>query len=139
VLLETSFVPAPPRGCGFTPSDACSLDLIDDEPVSDSVVLPRRVPVRLIGWAADGTTRTVPPVVTLELAGDTTYAAPAARFTRRPDVARALKTPAFATSGYDVMALLRAVEPGRYRLRVVQVTAGGEGIVCDTRRTLVVE
>src|SRR5262245_11880906 len=65
MLSEATFAEPTSPSCYHPASAFCSLDLIDYEPVTDVVTIPRGTPVRLIGWAADMATRSVPPVVVL--------------------------------------------------------------------------
>ena len=140
VLFETSFAPGRPSSvCSPEKTGSCSLDTIEfAEPVG-VVPLKRFVPARFVGWAADGATGTVPPIVFLELDGPSRYHAAAARITPRADVARILKAPALVHSGYDLLALFDAVEPGEYAVHVLQVSASGHASICDTRRRISVE
>lgn len=74
------------------------------------------------------------PVVILEFAGATRYFAQAARITKRPDVAAALKHPELVDSGYDALLSFAGVAPGAYSVKVDMVTASGAVLQCDTRR-----
>jgi hypothetical protein len=104
--------------------------------------------VRFVGWAADGATSTVPPVIVVELAREKTEKtekkplslyARARRLSKRPDVAKSLNVPAFVDAGYDVLGTFEAAEPGEYTVNVLQVTEAGNAIACDTRKKLKVE
>jgi hypothetical protein len=139
-LLEVPFQLEPGgRYCAPVIVGACSLDVVGDDPATDVVTVTRGVPSRFVGWAADRTTNTVPRVVQVTLVGERIYAAPAVRLTPRSDVARSLGDPELLHSGYDVLAVLRAVLPGTYAVKVVQVNTRGDLLLCDTRRKLVVE
>ena len=91
-----------------------------------------------IGWAEEE--GTVPPVVVVRLVGGKkNYFAPAARISKRPDVATALHAPALVDAGYDLIGVLQDVEPGTYAIHVLQVTAAGNSLECDSRHQLKVE
>lgn len=139
-LFETSFAPErPSSACAPKQTQSCSLDTIEfAEPVG-VVPLKRFVPARFVGWAADGATGTVPPIVIIELDGAHQYYAAATRLTPRADVARISRAPALVRSGYDLLALFQAVEPGEYAVHVLQVSTAGEALICDTRRRISVE
>jgi len=63
----------------------------------------------------------------------------AARITKRGDVADTLKNPSFVHSGYDLLSSFKNVPAGEYTVSIVQVTAAGQALVCDTTRKLKVE
>src|SRR6185503_3623115 len=122
-VLAEPFSPRKPTSMG-SPAQltTCALDHVAEGPAKTVSTVERTYTVRLIGWAADTSTGTVPPVVVIELAGKQTYYVKAVRLTKRPDVAAALKMPALVNSGYDAMASFRVVEPGEYAFNVLQVS-----------------
>jgi hypothetical protein len=142
VLLEEKFVLERPTSFGSpAKTTSCALDRVADSPASDVTTINRNDSVRLVGWAADGATSTVPPVIVVELAREKKKSLylRAHRLSKRPDVATSLGVPAFTDSGYDVLGTLEAAEPGEYTVNVLQVTEGGDAIVCDTRKKLKVD
>jgi hypothetical protein len=139
-LLEEEFRPNKPTSFASpAPLSPCSLDTVEGVNTGPITSVDRRTAKRLIGWAADGVTGTVPPVVVIELSGKQSYYLKAVRLTKRPDVVVVTKVPALINSGYDAQALFRAVEPGEYAVRVLQVSAAGDAFSCDTRKKLKVE
>ena len=109
-------------------------------PASDVTKIDRTEPVKLVGWAAEPSTGTVPPVVIVELSSKGKhFYAPATRITKRADVAAAVKVPAFVDSGYDLLASFKTVTPGEYTVNVLQVDAAGKVHGCDTRRKFKIE
>jgi len=151
--------------CSPAPGGSCALDRVGQVESRDVWVVKRDEETLLIGWAADGETGTVPPVVLVQLtrAGDVkaeekqapaskaatrtpeskragnAFFAPAIRLTPRPDVAEVLKTPAFFDAGYDLLASFKNVPAGEYVINIQQVTSVGKALVCDTRRKLKIE
>lgn len=120
-------------------SESCNLDIVAGAPASDVATLNRNTntPSLFVGWAVDGDTGKVPPVVVLELvAGQSHYYVPATRITQRPDVAERFKQPSYLHSGFDVLASLATVEPGEYTVNVLQVTRSGQAISCDPKRRI---
>jgi hypothetical protein len=137
---ETAFRPERPTAlCSPEKTTTCNLDAIDDMPTTELTRVTRGEPSTLVGWAANGADRTVPPVVIMELAGDTDFYTPATRATPRPDVAAAQKVPAFLYSGYDVVASFRDVAPGTYSVKILQIGRSGKSLVCTPQRRIMVE
>lgn len=141
VLVEEAFrTERPSSFASPTKSNSCALDTVEGAPCADVATVRASENVRLVGWAADGSTETVPPIVVLELTrGKKSLYARARRITKRPDVAAASKVQAFSDSGYDVLANFQGVEPGEYSVTVLQVTDAGNALACDTRKKLKIE
>jgi hypothetical protein len=129
----------PPAVRDPAPSDGCSIDAVGDQKDQAVSQAKRTGEVRLIGWAADQATKTVPPVAIIELAGPSHWFAPAVRATPRPDVAAALGVPSFGRSGWDLLADFSAVPAGVYDVRIRQVSAAGMPLVCDAKRRIEVK
>jgi hypothetical protein len=140
VLLEEAFRARKPTSFGSpAPLSPCSLDQVAGAIAGPITSVDRKTAQRLTGWAADGPTGTVPPVVIVELSGRQSYYLKAVRLTKRPDVVAVHKNLALMNSGYDALAMFRAVEPGEYAVHVLQVTAEGDAFTCDTSKKLQVE
>jgi hypothetical protein len=140
VLVEEAFKAEPPSGvCSISASTPCMFDGVVGGVAQDVTTVKREGTTALFGWAADGTTTSIPSVVIVELVGAAKKFYAAATRAKRPDVAIALKQPALIGSGYDLLASFRDVDPGEYGVQIVQITATGGGLTCDTRRKLKVE
>jgi hypothetical protein len=135
-LPAAALVPTPPSNrCNARMIDTCALDLVSEKRAPAVTVVNRGSAVRLLGWAADGSSGTVPRIVALELASDkASFQAHAFRITPRPDVAAVLGAPVLVDSAFDASLKFDAVPPGVYALNVVQVNDRAETVVCDTRR-----
>jgi hypothetical protein len=136
---------------------SCALDRVASAEAQPVTAVKRDQETMLIGWSADAEGGTVPPVVLVQLSPpedakaedkkapaskaktEKVFSAAATRITKRVDVADALKNPAFVDSGYDLLASFKNVPAGEYTVNVVQVTAAGKALLCDTRRKLKVE
>lgn len=97
----------------------CSLDAVNGNAVVDGrVELKRSVAVVLGGWATElaGTVPAEPVLIIHNETGG--YAVKLATGVSRPDVAAALKNPAFANAGYESPAVLKDVPVGAYELSV---------------------
>lgn len=140
-LVEEAFREGRPSSFGSPAKvSSCALDLVDDAPIGDVATIKEDENVRLVGWAADGATGSVPPVVVVELARPKkAFYVRARRVTKRPDVATASKVEAFVDSGYDVLSNFQIVEAGEYSVTVLQVNDAGNALACDTRKKLKVE
>jgi hypothetical protein len=126
---------APSSLCTPATSESCSLDAVGAAAAAEVTPVSREGTVTLVGWAADGAAGKVPPVVGLELIGEKKkFYAVASRITKRPDVAEAMKVPAFVDSGYDALTSFKDVEPGEYEVHVLQVNAAGNTLTCNTKR-----
>jgi hypothetical protein len=129
----------PTAVCATANSADCALDVVAGAPATDVVTVKQDSSPTFVGWAAEADR--APPVVLVELVGPKKkkYFAPASRITKRPDVAAAHNAPGLVDAGYDLIGVLQDVEPATYAVHVVQVTAAGEALECDTRRQLKVE
>lgn len=133
--VRTAFTETePPAVKSAAPSQGCSVDRVGDQAPADVSSVSRKAETRLLGWAADQATKTVPPVVVIELDGPKRWFAAAARTLERPDVAQALDAPALVASGWELVADFSGVEPGTYEVRIFEVTSGGFPLVCDPKR-----
>jgi len=117
-------------------AEGCAVDRIGDHAASEVSAVARAEQTRLVGWAADAATKTVPPVVVVELAGAKHFFAPAVRATPRPDVAEAMKAPSLLAAGWDLLADFSAVPPGKYDIHILQVSAAAFASVCDPKRQI---
>ncbi len=98
----------------------CSLDAVNGNAVvGGRVELKRGAAVVLGGWATElaGTVPAKPMLIVHNGAG--IYAVQLATGVSRPDVAAALKNPAFANAGYESPAMLKDVPAGTYDLSVL--------------------
>jgi hypothetical protein len=139
VLEEQAFKAQKPTTLtGAVESTPCALDRVGDAPAEELTAITRGKPVLLMGWAAHGATGTSPPVIVIELSGKKKFYAAATRV-KRPGIAAELKTPGLLNSGYDMLGSFSAVDPGEYKVRVLQVSAGGDAFVCDTKKKLKVQ
>jgi hypothetical protein len=142
-LTVEAFKAQPPSVlCAPTKSEACYLDNVGGVVAADdksSKVTHDGTSV-IIGWAADVETKSVPPVLLLELIGAKKefYGAVTHRM-ERPDVASVLGSPTLAQAGFRMLASFADVDPGEYLVQVVQVTASGNSLSCTTRRKIAVE
>jgi len=121
----------------------CVVDLINDS-ASEAVTVSKNSPLKMIGWAVDGKTISVPRTVVIQLAsvaGGKFYA-PAAR-TKRPGLATAFKTPAYEDGGFDTGSVsLSNVPAGQYAVSVIQVSdeaSPDTALVCDAQKKMEIE
>jgi hypothetical protein len=119
-----------------TSVEGCALDRIGDAAAEPVNRVPLDHPVALTGWSADIASGSVPPVVILEFEGATRFFAPAARITKRTDVAQFFKRPELADSGYDALIAFAGLPPGTYAVKIDSVTAAGAVTSCDPRRKI---
>jgi hypothetical protein len=92
---------------------------------------------KLIGFATNKDTGSVPANIRLTIVGPKVYAIDTVTGSTRPDVADYFKVPAFASAGYQADAAFDDVEPGEYRVFAIEKSASGESIACPTHQTLV--
>lgn len=132
---------APSSLCSPEPVEDCSLDVVNGEPIKEIAKVSRDANVTLVGWATGPDRSSVPPVVVVVLTGPDEKAlyAPAQRITPRLDVAEALKSPALAKSGYDLLTTFKDVKAGEYSVKIAQVDLHGNALVCKTKKRLLVE
>jgi hypothetical protein len=119
--------------------DGCALDQIASANAAAVTDVSRQGEVRFVGWSADTTNKTVPPVVVIELDGAKKYYAAAVRSTPRPDVAQTFGAPNLVTAGWDLLATFSSVDPGVYDVRVLGVSSAGDAVTCDAKRKLSVK
>ncbi len=139
-LSKIEFVAERPLALGsFRPVEAgCSVDRIGDQPAEKARV-SRDAQAAMVGWAGDMEAGNVPPVVLLELVGESSYFVPAFRGFARGDVAKALGISGLAGSGYGTLAGFANVAPGHYPIKVHQVSSTGDVTVCDPKRSVQVD
>jgi hypothetical protein len=136
---------APSGLCAPAQVASCALDNVGGVAATAVMRVKRLRGTRLIGWAADADSGTIPPVVLIELVsgdvktGEEKFYAPASRTTRRPDRAEAVKALPLVDAGYDLLASFKDVPRGEYAVNVVQVNVSGNVVTCDTQRKLKVE
>ena len=140
LALEHFDTTAPSALCSPAVTESCAIDAVGPAPAAEVTTVKRDDTAVLVGWAADAARQSVPPVVGLELVGETKkFYAIASRITKRPDVAAALKVPAFVDAGYDVRTTFEDVDPGEYEVHVFQIDESTSALTCNTRRKLAVE
>lgn len=152
IILNQSPVAAPPvldaRPFVRTVSDAvggeqdrgvnCSLDAISWRPAPEAVVLDRHTSVAFQGWAADNALGVPDKIVFLLIGKDAAFGVAGATGQSRPDVAAALKNPAFVKSGYAVDADLSDVPQGEYRAALLESFQAGERR-CELSKTIAIK
>jgi hypothetical protein len=94
---------------------------------------------RFVGWVGDIASKTVPPVVVVELLGAKKYYAPAVHSTPRPDVAQTFGAPSLTGSGWDLLATFADVAPATYELLILGVSPAGEAVTCNTKKKIIVK
>jgi hypothetical protein len=129
----------PPAFQAAVESAGCALDQVSGASAADVTEVPRGSEVRLIGWAADTTAKTVPPVVVVQLVGKQKYYAPAVHATLRPDVAESFGAPQLLGSGWDLLTTFSNVAPGTYDVRLLAVASTGDTATCDSKKKLAVK
>lgn len=120
-----------------TVASDCNLDMVNGQTANDAP-LDHYGTGEFSGWVADSATGAVPPKFQLVLAGKHDYAVQVATGIARPDVAAARGVPAFATSGYGVVAGMSAVPVGDYGVAVLY-RIGGKQMLCHTKVQLPVQ
>jgi hypothetical protein len=121
-------VAPPARGALEVP---CSIDKINAQPAAGRVVnVEAGRDIRLTGWISDSA-KQVPTKFTIVLSGPATYGVDGVAGISRPDVARALGSPALAKSGFNVSATLGSVAVGKYAVHIIE-DANGKPARCTT-------
>jgi hypothetical protein len=119
---------------------SCALDYVGDVAAADVMRVKRGRDTRLIGWAADADSGTIPPVVLIELvSAEKKFYASASRVTRSAGVAGGVTALPLVDAGYDLLASFKHVAGDEYAVNVVQVNVAGKVLTCDTKRKLKVE
>lgn len=110
----------------------CALDKINTQPAAGQVTnLEAGAQARFSGWVSDAS-RKVPSGFKITLKGEAaTYVADAKADRGRPDVARALNAPALANAGFNSVASLAGVAPGRYDVGLL-IEGAGKSAYCRT-------
>jgi hypothetical protein len=128
--------------CSSAKSKSCYLDNVAGVVATNdkSATVTHDGTATILGWAVDDVSKTIPPVVVLELVGAKKkfYGAVTHR-SERPDVANVLGSPSLVLAGFKMLASFGDVEPGEYLVQVVQVTAEGNSLSCSTERKIKVE
>jgi hypothetical protein len=103
----------------------CTLDEVNGQLATGPLRVPRLL-LNLRGWAYDRAEPGLPTddVFVLLTAGDRRYVIRASRVAR-PDVAAAFKEPRFEMSGYTLEGSIVGVQPGEYRVSILQRRADG--------------
>lgn len=104
----------------------------------NAFTVQRGKPYKIIGWAINKESSTVPGHIKIVLAGDKLYERAVSTGLSRPDVVDFFKTPGFGTAGYQIDARFDSVPPGTYRLFVLDTTKQ-PNLVCPTQQTLTVQ
>lgn len=113
----------------------CAIDKINAQPAAGRVVnVEAGRDIRFTGWISDAT-KQVPSKFTIVLAGPGTYGVSGVAGISRPDVARALGSPALAKAGFNVSATLGSVAVGKYAVYFVE-DASGKPARCTTNTHL---
>lgn len=98
---------------------ACALDVVNGKPRKPTMSLAAGGALLIGGWAS--TPELTPPVGALLLlrGGSASYTAPVSVEVARPDVARAKKSEALATSGFNAKVSTAGIPAGVYHLAIV--------------------
>lgn len=133
------FSPVPPKALdGARSTGDCNVDKINGQ-IAQGMALDHLGGAVFTGWAGDHLTRTVPTVVAVVLAGATgDYWASGNPGDARPDVAKAQKVPAYATSGFGVEASMYRVPIGEYGI-LLAYRIGAQWVECPTTVRVSVE
>lgn len=94
------------------------------------------------GWAFDEKNKSVPDTLTLYFINESNskiYTFPAKRIGERPDVAALFKLPQLKESGFSGLISKASLEPGNYRIVLLQVSRGNGVISCtgDNHRIII--
>ena len=101
----------------------------------NNYAVKRGTAYKLIGFATNSETSTVPKSIVILLVGAESYGISATTGLERPDVATYFKIPALASAGYQIDAGFDAVNPREYAVFVLDEK---ERIVCPTHQTITV-
>ena len=116
----------------------CNVDKINGQ-TAQGMALDHLGGAVFTGWAGDHLTHAVPAVVEVVLAGATgDYWASGNSGSARPDVAKAQKVPAYATSGFGVDTGMYRVPIGEYGI-FLAYRIGSEWVECRTNVRISVE
>jgi hypothetical protein len=125
-----SFAALEPAGAGALVVP-CAIDKINAQPAAGRVVnVEAGRDIHLTGWISDAA-KQVPAKFTIVLSGPATYGVDAVAGISRPDVARALGSPALAKAGFNVSATLGSVAVGKYAVQILE-DANGKPARCTT-------
>lgn len=102
----------------------------------NSYVASKGLAYKLIGFATNKETQTVPQQVRIALVGtDKVYGLATATGSERPDVAKFFSVPAFSAAGYQADAAFDDVAAGEYSVFLLVDGAAGM-VACPTHQTL---
>ncbi len=93
---------------------------------------------RMIGFATNSQSGTVPASVRIVLLGGTAWGIEARTGLERPDVADYFRVPAFSSAGYQADAGFDDVPPGEYRVFVIG-TDGSTEVACPSHHRVLVQ
>lgn len=113
----------------------CAIDKINSQ-LATHVVNVAGSEVRIEGWISDPSLA-VPADFDVLLVGDGVYRAPGKAGVRRPDVAKALGSPALANAGFNLVASMGEVPAGEYSMSLIQGD-GAQAARCDTKARVAV-
>lgn len=109
----------------------CNVDQVNGQVTSTLAALDHRGTGQFIGWLGDRASGKVPPSFQLILTGARDYAVKGETGKFRPDVASGSGVKAFATSGYQLNAVMSDVGIGSYGVTLVYAM-GGVQVACVT-------
>ena len=118
----------------YSKNGACSIDV-----PTKGASLPADQPFAIGGWAFDQVNATVPSVVTIYLANQSTGNAvtiDAQRGTKREDVAQAFENSLFVDAGFDASIEANKLTPGTYEIVVAQADEQAPPISCGGEHTI---
>ena len=114
----------------------CAVDAINGAAAVAVNAVKKSINLTMGGWVADDRSGSVPSEVSIELVsadGKERVIGTASRGTKRPDVAKAFKTPAFEGAGFDGGVNIEKAAPGRYNICIIQ-KSGDASLSCDSKR-----
>lgn len=130
----------------MTESAACSLENVMSIP--DNGVNPGDVPnsyktrkgkaYKMIGFAINKDSGTVPTTIRLVLVGAQVYGMNTVTGSERPDVGTYFNNSTFSNAGYKADAAFDEVVPGDYRVMVLK-TDGATPVACSTHQTISIQ
>lgn len=115
----------------------CSLDSINGQPAANASPAAAGSTITFSGWAGNGEGHPAANFVLLLKGVQQSYSVPLSFNFARPDVAKALKSPAMVQSGFNVDAKLSAVIRGKYAIYFAD--AANASSDCDSQRIVVVQ
>lgn len=113
----------------------CAFAAVEGVRAGPTAKVKRSTPANLSGWVTDDK-KQAPGEFSIILRGPKSYAAAIELGVDRPDVAKALGSPAAAKSGYSRYVDFGSVPAGTYQLAALVKTDAGQGI-CALNHALV--